>query len=58
VDKLMETGAIASWQYTEGFNIDALVKERVTKRILEKYWGYFVELEVPPEVVKEYVTCV
>ncbi len=56
LDKLVETSAIASWQYKEGFNIDNLVKERVTKRILEKYWDCFVELEVPPAVVEEYAS--
>jgi hypothetical protein len=56
LDKLVETSAIASWQYKEGFNIDDLVKERVTKRILEKYWNCFVELEVPSAVVEEYAS--
>lgn len=56
LDKLVETSAIASWQYKEGFNIDDLVKDRVTKRILEKYWNCFVELEVPSAVVEEYAS--
>lgn len=56
LDKLVETSAIASWQYKEGFNIDDLVKERVTKRILEKYWNCFVELEVPSAVIEEYAS--
>jgi len=37
LDKLIETSTIESWQYEEGFDIDSLVKERITKRIREKY---------------------
>lgn len=54
LDKLIETSTIASWQYEEGFNIDSLVKERITKRILEKYGNCLVEVRVPAEVVEHY----
>jgi DNA-binding XRE family transcriptional regulator len=52
--KLIETSTIGSWEYEEGFSIDGLVKERVTKRILEKYGEALVKLEVPVEVADHY----
>jgi DNA-binding transcriptional regulator YiaG len=54
LDKLIETGTIANWEYEEGFSIDGLVKERVTKRILERYGEALVKLEVPVEVADHY----
>ena len=54
LDKLIETSTIESWQYEEGFNIDSLVKERITKRILEKYGDCLVEVRVPAEVAEHY----
>ena len=54
LDKLIETSTIASWQYEEGFNIDSLVKERITKRILEKYGNCLVEVRIPAEVAEHY----
>jgi len=42
LDKLIETSTIESWEYEEGFKIDRLVKERITKRILEKYGNSLV----------------
>jgi len=54
LDKLIETSTIESWQYEEGFNIDSLVKERTTKRILEKYGDCLVEVRVPAEVAEHY----
>jgi DNA-binding XRE family transcriptional regulator len=54
LDKLIETDTIASWEYEDGFNIDSLVKERVTKRILEKYRDALVRLNVPAEVADHY----
>jgi DNA-binding transcriptional regulator YiaG len=38
----------------EGFSIDSLVKERITKRILEKYGDCLVEVRVPEEVAEHY----
>jgi len=54
LERLVETNTIASWEYEEGFNIDSLVKERMTKRILEKYGECLVEISVPVEVVEHY----
>jgi len=54
LDKLVETSTIESWQYEEGFNIDSLVKERITKRILEKYGDCLVEVRIPAEVAEHY----
>ena len=54
LERLVETNTIASWEYEEGFNIDSLVKERMTKRILEKYGECLVEIRVPVEVAEHY----
>ena len=54
LERLVETNTIASWQYEEGFNIDSLVKERMTKRILEKYGECLVEIGVPVAVAEHY----
>jgi DNA-binding XRE family transcriptional regulator len=56
LDKLIETDTIASWEYEESFNIDSLVRERITKRILERYGEVLVKLEVPVEVADHYST--
>lgn len=54
LERLVETNTIASWEYEKGFNIDSLVKERMTKRILEKYGECLVEIRVPVEVAEHY----